>query len=211
MYGEALVCKCGKPLFRVYQNPHEVTVEGNWKSINQKYYYICPNCLIPCLQSEQEQTKIDNCIRFAIECEQTDQAVHEFERHLKEIGKKLPPFHTNSCVSNVILIQKFKDSIESFDVENALVIGQKLIENQESVREGTPDKSIAVYYMHLGDVEDHLNHPIKAYKYFCKARDYLTIIFGKTDSQETKPQMEVCEMHIQLIEDEFKRMHIPLN
>lgn len=61
MFGEALVCECGNPLYRVYNNPYDVTAKGfNDEKLVEQFYYICSKCLIPRLTSQSEQDMIND-------------------------------------------------------------------------------------------------------------------------------------------------------
>ncbi|KAA6365981.1 MAG: hypothetical protein EZS28_038493 [Streblomastix strix] len=209
MFCEALVCECNNPLFRVYRNPQEVTTINNLEKINEPYYYLCPKCLTPRIQSEQEQTEIDNCIAQVDET-QTDSSVHEFERHLKQIKKKFPSFHPLSCVSKIILTQQLQDAILENNPQKAVPIGRKLIENFECVREGVPDTEAADYYANIGMMEHKLNDLPHAYKCFYKARDYLTILYSKTDNKEMMIKIQSYNVIVSTILQTCQDKHIPL-
>ncbi|KAA6322803.1 MAG: hypothetical protein EZS28_054390, partial [Streblomastix strix] len=62
MYGEALVCNCGNPMFRVYENPHDVQKDGNEDMLCSPYYYLCTKCLVPQLTSPADRQYIDRQI-----------------------------------------------------------------------------------------------------------------------------------------------------
>ncbi|KAA6374220.1 MAG: hypothetical protein EZS28_030253 [Streblomastix strix] len=84
MYVDALVCECGNPLFRVYQNPNEVTHNGNEEKLNEPFYYICPKCLIPKITQQSEQNIIEDIIDS------------QGKNYSYQIGK-FPQFHSLSC------------------------------------------------------------------------------------------------------------------
>ncbi|KAA6391140.1 MAG: hypothetical protein EZS28_013333 [Streblomastix strix] len=210
MYIEAFVCKCGNPLFRVYQNAQQVTVDGNWNQINQPYYYLCQKCLIPCLQSESEQTEINYCLSCVEEQQKANQ-IHAFQRHLKRIGGKFPLFHPFSCVYNIILDQQVKDFKRNGDLDNALSIGSKLVENIEYAWDRVPNRECADIYCDQGNMSCELKHLPQAYKYLTKAKEQLNILFSKSDDKDMKFMLLMCKKNIELIKYSCHVRNIPLD